>query len=183
MDQDKSNRETGPSFEWVDQIYHEHGSFIESTIRFAAGNNNQENQDIYQEVFMALLAKGDPTDIKDIRNYLYILTVNKVSEYRQKQTRGRQILKNYTQMMISAPVEESQDAASIQEEAELMLEKIKTCLSEKESQAVLLRYRQMVENDQAAEEMNVTKATFLRYVSVGVKKIRAIVKSRQQMEK
>lgn len=181
MDQDKDNLEGGPSFGWVDKIYRDHGTFIESTIRFAAGNN-QECQDIYQEVFMALLTKGEPGDIKDIRNYIYILTINKVNEYRQKQARGKQVLKNYAQVLTCSPPDESEDLALIHEEADKMLEKIKTCLSEKESQAVLLRYRHLCENEQAAEQMKVTKATFLRYVSIGVKKIRAIVKSSQQAE-
>jgi RNA polymerase sigma factor (sigma-70 family) len=181
MDQDKLNREVGPSLDWVDKIYQEHGSFIESVIRFNAGNS-QECQDIYQEVFMALLTKGELGEINDIRNYIYVLTVNKVNEYRQKQIRGKQILKNYAQVLATAPAQESHDPALLREEADKMLETIETCLSEKESQAVLLRYRHMVENEQAAQTMNVTKATFLRYVSVGVKKIRAIVKSSQQVE-
>jgi RNA polymerase sigma factor (sigma-70 family) len=181
MDQDKSNLKIDPSFEWVEKIYQEHGSFIESVVRFAAGNN-QECQDIYQEVFMALLSKGEPGEIKDIRNYIYVLTINKVNEYRQKQARGKQVLKNYVRLVASTPAEESRDVASIHEEADKMLEKIKTCLSEKESQAVLLRYRHMYDNEQAAEKMNITKATFLRYVSVGVKKIREIVKSQKVEE-
>jgi RNA polymerase sigma factor (sigma-70 family) len=176
MDQDNSNLKTDPSFAWIDKLYQEHGKFIESVIHFSA-RNNQESDDIYQEVFLALMNKKEPKDIGDIRSYLYILTLNKVSEYRQKQARGKQIIKNYADFMASVTLETVDNPALVYEEADRMLETIKTCLSEKESEAVLLRYRHMAENEQAAKMMNVSKSTFLRYVSVGVKKIRAIVRS------
>lgn len=180
MDQDNSNLQVNNSVDWIDQVYRQHGKFIESVIFFAAGKS-QEADDIYQEVFMALIKMKGIDQIKDLRNYLYILTLNKVHEYRQKQLRGKQVLKEYAKTVVASGVSE-EHPAFVKEEADKMLAKIRNCLSEKESEAVLLRFRQMVDNDQAAQTMNVNKATFLRYVSVGVKKLRAIVRSSQEAE-
>lgn len=63
-----------------------------------------------------------------------------------------------------------------------MLELINKCLSKKESEAVLLRYRDKTDTEQAAKAMNISKQSFIRYVSIGVKKIRAIVRSTEKTD-
>ena len=178
MNSDIINLKNDPPLEWIDQLYREHGKFIESVLRFAAADPN-EMEDIYQEIFMALIKRNDLTSIRDMRDYLYILTMNKVNEYRHKKSRGKQLLKEYAALIADTPPKEFRNPAVIREEAARVFSTIENFLSKKESQAVLLRFRDQADNDAAAKTMKVSKATFLRYVSVGVKKIRAIVRSNQ----
>ncbi|MCE5186852.1 MAG: sigma-70 family RNA polymerase sigma factor [Planctomycetaceae bacterium] len=178
MNREKSNLETNPSLEWIDELYREHGTFIESILRFAAADLN-EREDIYQDIFMALIKKNDLSAIRDIRDYLYVLTINKVNEYRRKKHRSKRILQEYASLLGSETSDEGRQPVLVREEVNEVLKAIETCLSKQESQAVLLRYRDMADNEQAAQKMNVAKGTFLRYVSLGMKRIRAIVRSGQ----
>ena len=181
MCQDTCNLD-GSSFQWIDQLYREHGSFIESVIRFAV-RDAQERDDIYQEVFMALLTIAKPAEIQNLRNYLYILTINKVNEHKQKKFRGKQILKDYADQQMCVQPSFDGDSLAIQEETDKILDLIGRALSKKESQAVLLRYRDKSAADEAARVMNISKESFIRYVSVGIKKIRTIVQSGEKTDK
>lgn len=181
MNQDYSSLENNTSFAWVDQIYRDHGKFIESVIRFAV-KDSQESDDIYQEVFMALLKVSNPSQIKDIKDYLYILTINKVNEHAWKRHRGKQVLKGYADFLSRLPAAASGDPVAVREEAARMLNIVENCLTKKESEAVLRRFRDTTDTDQAAKAMHISKKSFVRYVSVGVKKIRAIVRSTEKTD-
>lgn len=179
MNQDCINLENSTS--WIDQLYQEHGKFIESILQYAV-KDSQERDDIYQDIFMAMLKVNNPNGIQDIRDYLYVLTINKVHEHKRKKIRGRQILKAYADVLSRIPPSVTADATVVREEAARMLNLVESCLSKKESEAVLLRYRDTADAEQAAKAMNISKRSFVRYVSVGMKKIRAIVQSSEKVK-
>ena len=63
-----------------------------------------------------------------------------------------------------------------------LIDLIRRCLSAKESQAILLRYKDQYDIDEAAAKMNVERRTLIHYVSVGLKKLRAVLKSMERAE-
>ena len=161
----------------IDTIYAEHDGFIRSVIQYAA-KHHDDKDDIYQEVFVALSQKDDFAGIGNIKGYLYRLIVNKVNELIRKKISADLRLKKYVQWKAAAEEQaEMEPSLMIGDEVAKTIESIKSYLSEKESQAILLRFRDECDNEEAAQKMNVQKETFIRYISVGLKKIRDIMKS------
>lgn len=180
MNHDNSSLENPTSFEWIDQVYREYGSFVESTIRYEA-RDLQEGEDIYQEVFMTLFKVNDPERIKDIKDYLYSLIIRKIHEFRLKKMRHSQTLGAYADFLTQQSSAAASDSVTVRDEAARMLSSIEQFLTKKESQAVILRFSEKTDLE-AARAMNINKKSFLRYVSVGVKKIRTIVKRAEKMD-
>lgn len=162
----------------IETIYAEHDGFIRSVIQFAA-KNEVDREDIYQEVFVALSHKGDFSDIRNVKGYLYRLILNKVNEFLRKRAFADIRLKSYGQRKASKEETSVDQNLLVSDEAEKTIELIKAYLSGKESEAVLLRFRDDCDNEQAAQKMNVRKETLVRYISVGLKKIREIVRSQE----
>ena len=160
----------------IDKIYAEHDGFIRSVIRYAAKQRDDQD-DIYQEIFLSLSQKETFDEIENIQGYLYRLIVNKVNELARKRIASDLRLKKYVQWRVDEDAYTDEPPLVIEDEAAKTIESIKNFLSEKESQAILLRFRDQYDNEAAAEKMNVQKETFIRYISVGLKKIRDIMKS------
>ncbi len=166
----------------IDIIYAEYDGFIRSVINYAA-KHHADREDVYQEVFVTLSQKEDFSGIENIKGYLYRLITNKIHELGRKRVAANLRLQKYAQIKASVENEAScEEDLMVSEEVDKTVKFIKEYLSEKESQAVLLRYRDHLDNDEAAEKMNIQKKTLIRYVSVGLKKIRDIIKSQQESE-
>ena len=52
------------------KVFAEHGNFIRAVIRSQVKNEAQA-EDIFQDFFLALVAKPIPPDVKDLKSYLY----------------------------------------------------------------------------------------------------------------
>lgn len=156
-------------------IYEEYDGFIQSVIRYCA-KNKADQEDIYQEVFLVLYQKVDLDCIQDIKSFLYRLVVNKSNEFLRRKITQELKFKKYMKLQSQEAVEEGQDTL-ILDEVDGMIDLIQEHLSKRESEAILLRFKYHYESDEAAQKMNVQKETFVRYISVGLKKLREILKS------
>lgn len=165
----------------VEGIYAQHDDFIRSVIQYAA-KGHDEQDDIYQEVFVTLSQKEDFDGINNIKGYLYRLIVNKVNELARKNVTANLRLKKYVQWKTSKDDMFVQPEVIVDDEVAKTVELLKDYLSEKESQAILIRFQHECDNEQGAQKMNVQKETFIRYISVGLKKIRDIMKSQKGPE-
>jgi RNA polymerase sigma-70 factor (ECF subfamily) len=158
-------------------IYQEYDGFIQSIIRYSA-KNKADQEDIYQEVFLVLFQKADFSEIQDFKSYLYRLVVNKSNEFLRRKITQELRLKTYMELQSQDAVEEGQDEELlVLDEVDGMLELMQDRLSQRESEAIRLRFKYHYSNEDAAQKMNVQKETLIRYVSVGLKKIREILKS------
>lgn len=167
----------------LQRIYRDHDGFIESVIRFCA-KSQTDREDIYQEVYLVLYGKKDLERIQDVKSYLYRLVVNKSNEFLRSKITREQKRKQYIERF-SMRVNETDESLSdveLRDEVEDLIDLIKQCLSARESQAILLRYKDYYDIDEAAEKMNVDRRTLIHYVSVGFKKLRVILKSMGRSE-
>ncbi|MBL7214917.1 MAG: sigma-70 family RNA polymerase sigma factor [Phycisphaerae bacterium] len=166
------------------KIYREYDRFIQSVIQFSA-KNQADREDIYQEVFIVLFQKADLDQIQDFKSYLYRLVINKSNEFLRKKISREIQLKEYIGLQSPEAVQEGGDMQDmlILEEVDSMVDLIKECLSQRESEAILLRFKSHYDNEEAARKMGVQKETLIRYVSVGLKKLRDIIKSIRRAEK
>ena len=164
------------------KIYQQYDEFIQSVIRFSA-RNAEDREDIYQEVFIALSVKSDLDGIRDVKGYLFRLVVNKANEFLRRKISRELRFKEYVQKQIDKTENQSEQELFSVEQMDKAVEMIREYLSEKESEAVLLRFKYHYGNEQAAQKMNVKKETLIRYVSVGLKKLRHIVKGSANADK
>ena len=76
------------------------------------------------------------------------------------------------------------EAAFLQtEEAQQLINQIQQHLSENEAKAILYRYQHECTLEETADKMGLQPKTISRYVSVGLKKIREIVKNKERADK
>jgi RNA polymerase sigma factor (sigma-70 family) len=161
----------------LERLYREHDRFIQSVIRFYA-KNQADREDIYQEVFLTLMGT-DLEEIQDLKSYLYRLIINKSKEFLRNKISRELKQKKYLELYPSAAIEIDGDMEDliVLDEVDGMIDLIHEYLSEKESEAILLRFKYHYEIDEAAEKMDVQRKTLIHYVSVGLKKLRLILKS------
>ncbi len=181
MSQCEQNHGGGTS-DILTEIYREYDGFICSVIQFAA-RNREDREDIYQEVFIALSLKDNLNEIQNIKGYLYRLAINKANEFLRKKISGELRFKEYMQLQINKTENRPEQELFTEDQMDAVTKLIREYLSEKESEAVLLRFKYHHDNEQAARKMNVKKETVVRYISVGLKKLRQIVKGSAEADK
>ena len=165
------------------KIYEEYDGFIQSVIRFSA-KNQADREDIYQEVFIVLFRKANLEQIQDFKSYLYRLVINKSNEFLRRKISREIRLKEYMELQSQEAAQEGEELQGmlVLDEVDGMVDLIQEHLSRREAEAVLLRFKYHCDNEEAARKMNVRKETLIRYVSVGLKKLRDIVKSTRRAE-
>jgi len=164
------------------EIYEKYDDFIKSVIRFAA-KNHADREDIYQEVFVILSQKKNFDEIENIKSYLYRLVLNKTNEFLRRKITEELKFEKYMELQ-SRQIEGSDVMHNmlVQDEMDKVVGLIEEFLSKKESEAVLLRVKYHYDDEMAARKMNIKKETLIHYVSVGLKKIRDVIKGKEKPE-
>ena len=155
--------------------------FIRSVIDHAT-RNMTDREDIYQEVCLTLLKKDDFSEVQNIEGYLYRIIVNKANEQARRKASADMRLRKYAELKTYRQETADDDEVLIADEAQRTIELVRQRLSDTESQAILLRYIKDYDNETAASMMDVKKETFIRYISVGLKRLRNIAKSQEGSE-
>jgi len=153
-------------------IFKEHGGKIRSTIQFYVSDRSKVD-DIFQDVFLAIVDKPIPPDIQSPTGYLYRAIKNDIIDMarRTKNYRGR--IQRYAERRKYSIINNDPENIVIQaEEREKMIELIERQLPPREAEAVIKRYGNDISIDDAARKMHVNKRTFSRYLCLGLKKIR-----------
>lgn len=167
----------------LERLYREYDGFIQSVIRFSA-KNQADREDIYQEVFLTLMGT-DLEEIQDFKSYLYRLIINKSNEFLRNKISRELKQKHYLELYPAAAAvvrDGDMEDLIVLDEVDGMVDLIREYLSEKESEAILLRFKDHCDIDEAAEKMNVQRKTLIHYISVGLKKLRLILKSTGRAE-
>ena len=152
MSQCEQNHDQNNSWNLA-EIYEKYDGFIQSVIQFSA-KNKADREDVYQEVFVVLSQMGNFDGIRDIKSYLYRLVVNKTNEFLRKKISGELKLKKYLQLHAHQTEEnEQKQDLLIQDEMDKVVDLIQEYLSEKESEAVLLRFKYHYGNEEAAHKI------------------------------
>jgi DNA-directed RNA polymerase specialized sigma24 family protein len=118
-----------------------------------------------------------------MKSYLYRLVINKTNEFLRKKISGEVRLKEYMQLRAEqVQTDEQTQDLLIRDEMDKVVGLVQEYLSRKESEAILLRYKYHYDNEEAARQMNVQKETLIRYVSIGLRKMRDIMKGRERAD-
>jgi len=153
-------------------IFTEHGDAIRAIIQFHVSDKSKVD-DIFQDLFLAIVDKPIPSDVQNLKSYLYRVITNDIIDMarRTKNYRGR--IQRYAERRKYSIINNDPENIVIQaEEREKMIELIERQLPPREAEAVIKRYGNDISIDDAARKMHVNKRTFSRYLCLGLKKIR-----------
>jgi RNA polymerase sigma factor (sigma-70 family) len=159
------------------QLFIEQGEFIRSIVRYAT-SNNEYTDDLLHDLFIFFVAKPIPKDIRNIRGYLYKVILDKVKDWQRARTRYQTKIRYYGQMNLK-PIAVLHQEGQQREEAREILGLIEEHLTKTEVKAILLRYQNQCAIEDVAKKMNVKPRSVSRYISVGFKKIRDILKANE----
>ncbi len=160
------------------RLFVEHGDFIRKIISYKIVNDNQK-EDLFQDLFLFFACKPLPANIQNIRSYLYKVIANKVFDAARQTERHRIRVNKYAERVERAAENGPEDALIQSEEMNKMLEFMKENLPRRQAQAITLRYESNYNFQEMANEMNVNKKSAIRYVCVGLKKLRQVLITEQ----
>ena len=155
-------------------IFERYGVLIRATIAANVGDDS-EADDIFQDLFLALVRRPIPSNLPYIEAYLYRLIVNDIIDTDRRTKNYQARIHRYSDLTcVQVQEDVAADETAIQlEEVQRMFELIIKRLQRHESKAVIASLVDC--HRHAARKMGVKKRTFYRYVCTGLKKIREYV--------
>ncbi|MHC4084083.1 MAG: RNA polymerase sigma factor [Planctomycetota bacterium] len=151
-------------------IFDKYGDFIRSVIRFHI-RNEPEAEDVFQDLFLSLVARPIPLEVQNVKGYLYKILCDTVKDAYRRINRYQSRINRYTRRNLYVAENRPETELISVEETEKMFDLIERQLPAQEALAVTLRYREHYNTGEVAEMMGVKQRSVSRYVSVGLKKI------------
>ncbi len=151
-------------------IFDKYGDFIRSVIRYNI-RNEPEAEDVFQDLFLSLVAKPIPVEVQNVKGFLYKLLCDTVKDAYRRINRYQSRIHRYAKRNLRVAENRPETELLSVEETEKMFDLIERQLPTQEALAVILRYRDDYNTGEVAEMMGVKQKSVSRYVSVGLKKI------------
>ena len=164
--------DTQSKVDLAEEIFTRHGDFIRSVIRFQV-KDIQQTEDLYQDFFLCLVAKPIPSDIKNVRAFLYRVICSRVRDAIRSSKRRKIRLVKYSVRKQEDIQKDPSSSIARAEELEKMYELIRQKLSKREALAVKLKYKHNHNTSEVAQKMKLDPRTVSRYISVAFKKLRS----------
>ncbi|MHC4186719.1 MAG: RNA polymerase sigma factor [Planctomycetota bacterium] len=160
------------------RIFIEYGDFIYGVIRFNI-KNEFEAEDVFHDIFLHLISKPMPEDIQNIKCFLYRIVSDKTKDAIRRIDRYNRRIQRYAQNFSLFDETPPENSVIEREEAEKMFGLIQKNLSPKEAKAITLRYMKDDKIASVAEKMGIQKRSVSRYISIGLKKVRHVMKANE----
>lgn len=158
------------------KLFVEHGDFIRTVIRCQVKNETQVD-DLFQDFFLSLVANPLPSDVKNIRNFLYkAITNDIINAVQRAENYQKKKLKYAKRFNYSINNKTPENIVIEVEETNRMFELIEMRLRRSEAQAITFRYRNNYNIKEVAMKMNVSYGSVRKYIYVGLSKIRQLLK-------
>jgi RNA polymerase sigma factor (sigma-70 family) len=160
-------------------IFDEYGDFIRSIIRFHVKNESKA-EDLFQDLFLSLVAKPIPEEVRNIKGFLYKLISDMIKDAFRRMDRYQARMRRYAERNLRVAENRPETGLIDVEETNKMFGLIERHLSVKEALAVKLRFKDNCDTGETAEIMGVKPRSVSRYVSIGLKRVsHAIEKKRE----
>ena len=128
--------------------------------------------DAIQDIFCRLYQKK-PAEIGNIKYYLFRSLRNKLIDVQRSEKKD--ILQDINDLPFSVEVSVTEDQMIVQEERELMIKKVESLmkkLTDRQREAIYLRYMQELEYDEIGRLMNMNAESVRKLVYRGIEKLR-----------
>jgi RNA polymerase sigma factor (sigma-70 family) len=156
------------------EVFEENADYIRAIIRFYI-KHEAEAEDLFQDLFLFLIARPIPPDVRNVRGFLFKVINGMVKDVFRGMERRRSRIHRYAQHNGHIADNRPESVLIEAEEAARMFELIERRLPPKEALAVTLRYRNNCDTEEVAERMGVERRSVSRYVSVGLRRIRHVL--------
>lgn len=154
------------------EVFEQYGAFIRTVIRYNIKNEDIA-EDLFQALFLSLVANPIPADVQNIKGFLYRAITNDIKDMMNKISRYKKLVKRYSEIHHNVQYQKKPEDHLIQgEETEKMFKLATRHLSTVEADVVTLRYKDSCDTTEVSQKLNVSPRTVSRYLSVSLGKIR-----------
>jgi len=165
----------GDTVQMAAGIFREYGGFIRAIIRYQV-HNKLDEEDLFQEFFLALVHKPVPADVREIKGYLYRAVVSHVVDSVRARGNYHRAVKKYVKenenFINNCP---PRNAFIEDEERDATIAHYARHLPEREAQVFVLKYRDNCSNGEIAAKLGVDARTVSRYLSTSLGKVRRML--------
>lgn len=166
------------------EVLAKHETFIRRVISNILKDEKEKDEtivdDVFQDLFLSLVYKPVPADVKDLRGYLYKTIIHDIVDATRRIERYQAVIAKYREQL-DFPIDSTfpEDTLTTEEELNELLEIVKRQLPDRECQAIALRYGNCLSVREIAEKMLVDSRSVSRYISEGLKKMRCSLQVRK----
>ncbi|MHC4147940.1 MAG: RNA polymerase sigma factor [Planctomycetota bacterium] len=165
---------TQANVERAAKIFEEHAVFIRAVIRTQVKNPSQAD-DLFQDLFLSLVSKPVPDEIRNIKSYLYKAIINDIIDASRRVQKYQSRVQKYAHALnYTINKNRPQNAFIETEEAKKMFKLIEGLLPPSEARAIALRYKDNCDIKEVAKKMQVNNRSVSRYISVRLSKLRKV---------
>ena len=167
--------------EEVHQIYRDNGLFIHRVIQFHLGNS-PDSEDVFQSLFLRLLEKPIPKrEGINQRSYLYRMIKNSIIDDVRRTKAYKECISRFSNIQPYHKIVYEPAEKTIQEdEVKFIMHIIDNCLPAHTAVTLRLYYKENYSSDQISQKLSVKRKTVIKYISIGLRRLRWILKMRQE---
>ena len=163
------------SVRMASEIFDQYGDEIRAIIHYNVKDQTKAD-DIFQNFFVSIVHKPIPSDIQDVKAYLYRAVTNDVIDDSRQKKCHQDHIKKYAECYKNYIVtEDPQNIAIKIEDTKRMFQLIESRLPKREAQVVLQRYGRGFSTTSAAKRMHTDKRNVSRYLSAALKKMHIFI--------
>lgn len=156
-------------------VFQRYGDDIRAFIHFSVKDKSRAD-DIFQELFVSIIYKPIPSDVQDIKAYVYRTVTNDVIDMSRQTRNHRSHLYKYAKWRKTSIIpDDPQKNAILMESTKKMFQFIESRLPKREAQVVLQRFGHGSSVKDTAQKMDVDKRIVSRYLSIALKRMRKSV--------
>ncbi len=163
-------------------IFFKHCDFIRAVIRHKIKDESLV-EDLFHNLFLSLVSKPVPAEVRDIKGYIYMAIINDVADHIRhigKYQAMTHRCANYNKLIVNNRLPEN--ALIEREQIDLMIELIKRRVTKNEFKAITSRYRDGLSVKEVAGRMNINNRSVSRYISTGIRKVRQFLVIEQEVK-
>lgn len=170
-----SKQNTRKKVRLATEIFEKYGEEIRTIIHFNTKDKSKAD-DIYQNFFVSIVHKPIPSEVQDVKAYLYRAVTNDVIDDSRQSKRNLDHIKKYAECFKHLTITEDPQSTAIRmENTKKMFQLIENRLPKREAKVVIQRYGQGLNTADTAEKMDVDNRIISRYLSSALKKMRKFI--------
>jgi RNA polymerase sigma factor (sigma-70 family) len=163
-------------------VFFEHGDFIHTVIRHRI-QDDEMVEDLFHNFFLSLVSKPVPSDVHDVKGYIYRAIINDITDHARSLERYKKIshrCSNFDKIAVNNQL--SENAFIEKEQTNLMLALIRKRVTDNEYEAIASRYSDGLSIKETAARMNIKGRSVSRYISTGFRKVKEFLTIPQEAE-
>lgn len=173
------NSEALSNAERAAQVFEKYSNFIRAGIRFHI-KDETEAEDLFQDLFLLLVAKPVPQDVQNVEGYLFRVITQTAKDAFRRIDRYQARIRRYAERNVRAIEKRPENIIMDIEEAKNMFDLIKRRLPPPQALALTLKYKRGYDTLEVAKKMRVKPRSVSSYVSEGLEKVRCLLGEKQR---